>query len=80
MQLEAARTRYQLLHEERPYHDGSRANWAKEPSLEFPFHFTDGASISLAEEDLGLGGDFLEQGSVAAGEDALHQQPQPDEG
>lgn len=70
MQLAAAQARYQRLHAERAYHDGSRnedgsfASWAKEPSANFPYHWTDGTSIWLAPFDLGLGGDFLEQGLV----------------
>lgn len=63
MQLAAAQTRYRLLHEEFPYHDGTRENWRKDPSPAFPYHWSDGVSIVLTPVDYGLGGDFLEQGS-----------------
>src|SRR5690606_5235770 len=62
MQLEAAKRRFALLHEERPYHDGTMTLWSEKPSPSYPFHFSDGASIFLAEKDYGLGGDFLGQG------------------
>lgn len=70
MQLEAAKARYAELHAEAPYHngrmvDGHFVDWSKERTENYPYHWADGASIWLAPTDLGLGGDFLEQGSVA---------------
>lgn len=40
-----------MKHEDAPYHDGSFANWAKEPSPEFPFHYADATSIYLSPFD-----------------------------
>lgn len=65
MQLEAAKRRYAKLHEERPYHNGTRTVWAKEPSLQFPFHYSDGVSFWMSPVDLSPDDDFLGQGSVA---------------
>lgn len=65
MQLEAAKRRFERLHQDRPYHDGTMTLWAKDSSDAFPFHYADGVSVWMAPVDLGLGGDFLEQGSVA---------------
>lgn len=70
MQLAAAEARYMLLHTEEPYHDGVMVdghfvNWSDKQSLDFPYSVTDGASIWIAPQDLGFGGDFLEQGLIA---------------
>lgn len=48
-----------MLHEEAPYHDGSFANWAKEPSSDFPFHYADGTGIYLSPFDERPGDKFL---------------------
>jgi hypothetical protein len=71
MQLEAAKARYEQIHSERPFHDGTLtpdghfARWSKTRSADYPYHWSDGVGIFLAPVDLGLGGDFLEMGSVA---------------
>jgi hypothetical protein len=57
--LAAADRLYDMLHEERPYHDGSFALWAKEPSREFPFHYRDGVTIWLSPVELNPDDDFL---------------------
>lgn len=61
MQLAAARRKYDRIHEDRPYHDGTFSRWAEKASDDFPFHYADGVSIRLAEtdenpDDLFLGG------------------------
>lgn len=60
-QLAAANRRYAMLHEGAPYHDGSFARWAKEPSADFPFHYLDGVTIWLSPVDLTPDDDFLGQ-------------------
>jgi hypothetical protein len=55
---------YDLLHEKRPYHDGSFSRWAKESSRQFPFHYLDGVTIWLAPVDMNPDDDFLSE-SVA---------------
>lgn len=58
-QLAAAQRLYDLIHSESPYHDGSFASWSKEPSREFPFHYTDGVTIWLSPVELAPDDDFL---------------------
>lgn len=65
MQKLAAQRRFNRLHSEKPWHDGSMTNWTEKPTDETPFNYEDGTAIWLSERDLGLGGDFLQQGSVA---------------
>lgn len=59
MQLQAAMALYADLHEERPFHDGTFQNWAKERSRAFPFRFDDGVSFYLAETDVDPEDNFL---------------------
>lgn len=80
MQLAASQRLYQLLHEKQPYHDGVMedghfVNWSDTPSPEYPFHWSDGASIYMAPIDLGLGGDFLGR-SVPGGQQVLGENDQ----
>jgi hypothetical protein len=49
---------YDRLHDERPFHDGSFQNWAKESSAEFPFHYRDGVTIVLFDHDANPGDEF----------------------
>lgn len=58
----AATRRYELLHEQLPYHDGTFDNWSKHYSADTPYRFDDGVTIWVAPIDYGSGGDFLEQG------------------
>lgn len=57
-QLAAAQALYADLHKDRPYHDGSFKNWAEGRSRAHPFHYADGVSMWLADEDI-PGPDFL---------------------
>lgn len=59
MAREAAEARFQRLHKDRPWHDGSLERWAEEPSAEFPYHFSHGTTVWVSLEDHGEGGDFL---------------------
>lgn len=65
MQERAAQRRWEILHQEQPYHDGSFESWAKEPSLTHPFRFDDGVTIWVSKEDLSPDDDFLEQSPAA---------------
>lgn len=67
MALAAANGRYDDLHKEQPYHDGTFTFWAKDRSRAFPYHYRDGVSIWVTREDLSPDDDFLEDGSVVAG-------------
>lgn len=59
MEAAAANWRYDELHEKEPFHDGSFESWAKDRSLEHPYHFRDGVSIWVAPVDLTPDGTFL---------------------
>lgn len=59
MEEAAANWRYEKLHEDQPFHDGSFKNWAKERSKMFPYHFSDGVRILVAETDLYPDDNFL---------------------
>lgn len=58
MEAAAAQAQFDRLHEKRPWHDGSFADWAEEASDEYPYHHSFGTRIWVAETDLGLGGEF----------------------
>ncbi|MCW2496398.1 hypothetical protein [Jatrophihabitans sp.] len=51
MEREAAVSKYQELHKDAPFHDGTFANWSSSRHAETPYHFTDGVSIVVSESD-----------------------------
>jgi hypothetical protein len=59
--MEAARAnrRYDQLHKDLQYHDGTFTSWGKNPSAEHPYHFRDGVTISVTPVDLSPDDDFL---------------------
>ena len=59
MQLKAAERLYGLKHEDRPFHDGTFKNWAKDPSPEFPFRYDDGVTIWLSPTEVNEEDEFL---------------------
>lgn len=59
MVTEAMQAKYARLHEKRPWHNGSFTDWAEEPSVEHPYHYTHGTTIWVSEQDLAVGGEFL---------------------
>lgn len=59
MQLAAAQELYADLHEEMPFHDGTRERWAKKRSRMFPFHYRDGTSFWMSPVELDPDNDFL---------------------
>jgi hypothetical protein len=59
MEQAAADARYDGLHKELPYHDGTFKRWAKERSPQFPYHFRDGVRIWVSDEDLSPHDHFL---------------------
>lgn len=61
MQLAAANRMYDLLHEAKPYHDGTFRLFAEEPSRLTPFHYRDGVTIWISKDDLTPDDDFLAQ-------------------
>lgn len=69
-QLEATKRRYQMLHEKKPYHDGTFKRWVEDASLDYPFHAFDGVSFWLSPVDIPDDDDWLgqAQGLLAPGE------------
>lgn len=59
MEAAAANRRYDQLHEEKPYHDGTFGRWSKEPTPGTPYHYKDGVTIWVAQEDYSPEDDFL---------------------
>lgn len=51
MALNEANRRYDDLHKDAPYHDGSFGLWAKERTPDQPFHYKDGVTIWVAATD-----------------------------
>jgi hypothetical protein len=65
MDQAAAEWRYDELHKEMPFHDGTRKSWSVERTRSHPYHYRDGASIWVASVDLNPDDDFLSRGSIA---------------
>ena len=61
-ELESANRRYDGLHKEKPYHDGTFQHWAKEPDGQHPFHFRDGVHLWVARTDVNPDDNFLTRG------------------
>lgn len=55
---QAAQRRWDERHKDLPFHDGSYGRWQKDYRLGW-FHYAEGATVWVAQTDLGLGGDFL---------------------
>lgn len=58
MEAAAADAAFRALHEKRPWHDGTFADWAETQDADHPYHFTFGTKVWVTETDLGLGGKF----------------------
>lgn len=59
MQAAGADRVYSLLHEAKPYHDGTFKSWAEKASVSHPFHYSDGVTVFAAESDLNPEDKFL---------------------
>lgn len=55
----AARRKYDDLHQDRPFHDGTFTSWAKEADRDHPFRYDDGVTVWVSSEDLTPDDDFL---------------------
>lgn len=62
MELANANARYEALHKDAPYHDGNFESWAKERSVEHPFHYNDGVRIWVSDVDYDPDGSWLSGG------------------
>lgn len=59
MNLASLRARYAAQHEKKPFHDGTFHGWSAERTPDAPFHFTDGVSLYVSEQEPAEGEDFL---------------------
>lgn len=55
----SANRRYDALHENRPYHNGTFGEWRERPDTDHLFSARDGVTITVAEYDPTPGEDFL---------------------
>lgn len=59
MENAAASWRYQHIHEDEPFHDGTFTHWSATRSVDTPYHFGDGVSVWVSPQDLTPDDDFL---------------------
>jgi hypothetical protein len=53
MEREAANAKYERLHKDRPWHDGTfSSTWSSEPSSRYPYKYDMGVTIGVSETDL----------------------------
>lgn len=65
MEREAADRAYAELHEARPFHDGSFMSWSAERTRSHPYHFRDGVTVYVADEDAAPWDEFTTRESVS---------------
>jgi hypothetical protein len=63
MEREAANAKWQRLHKDQQWHDGTWKHWSAEPSDEHPYHRDHGVTIGVADRDLRPDDCFLSQPS-----------------
>lgn len=51
MEQKAADARYERLHENLPYHDGTFTNWAKDRSADHPYKYDEGVTVLVTPVD-----------------------------
>lgn len=59
MALSYAEWKYEQLHKDRPYHDGSFQTWGKEQTEVTPFRYDAGVRVWVAPKDHDPSDDFL---------------------
>jgi hypothetical protein len=52
MALASANSRYDKLHKDAPYHDGTFTHWSKERGPAHPFHYRDGVTVWVTQHNL----------------------------
>lgn len=57
----SAQARWEALHEDAPYHDGSFTSWDKKRNAGHPFHRDEGVRIWVAPVDLSPDDHFLDE-------------------
>lgn len=58
MAVAAVNSKYDALHEDLPFHDGTFAAWGKESS-EMPYSYRAGVTLWVSSQDLTPGDEFL---------------------
>lgn len=48
----ASKRKLDILHKDAPYHDGSFKVWSQEPTMETPFHYSDGTRFFMSPVEL----------------------------
>lgn len=66
METEAAKRLYSLLHEDKPFHDGTFTSWSDKPSKAHPYHHGDGVTVWVAPVDLTPDDKFLTDANAPA--------------
>ncbi len=59
MERAAAEWRYDALHEDEQFHDGTFENWSTTRTRDFPYSYRDGVNVWVAKHDLTPDDDFL---------------------
>lgn len=72
METDAARARWQRLHDDKPWHNGRFEGWSADPSTATPYFRDMGVTIWAAEVDLNPDDDFLGDVPVGAAVTAGH--------
>jgi hypothetical protein len=70
MALQSAEAKYDELHKDLPFHDGTFSNWSVDRSRQAPFHYRDGVSLWVADIDLTPDDDFLSLADQSPDDDA----------
>lgn len=66
METAAANWRYDQIHEDRPYHDGTFTDFSEHRTLSTPYHYRDGVTVWVSEQDLTPDDNFLTQRAEVA--------------
>lgn len=67
MELAAAQRKWDALHEEDVFHDGTRTSWVKERDAAHNYHYNDGVRLWVADVDHQSGETWLSVRESASG-------------
>ncbi|GAB3776781.1 hypothetical protein GCM10027600_43200 [Nocardioides ginsengisegetis] len=59
MAAAAANAKWERLHADAPYHDGTFNSWVEKRSDAHPFHFSEGVTIGVSRHDMNPDDNFL---------------------
>lgn len=81
MEQSAAQRRWDDLHKDRPYHDGTFTDWRPEPDDAHPYHYGDGVRIVVVpDSDPSPDDEFLVEESAGLPEQPVGKKPEAAEG